>query len=75
MKAVELQEKTIEELNSLLCDLTKELVNLRMQKAVGQLSAPHRLRLVRRNIARVKTLLTSLKVSNDTTQLESGEVA
>lgn len=73
MKTAELNKKTVEELMSLLNDLTREQVNLKVHKAVGQLTAPHRLRIVRRNIARVKTLLTVLK-NNDTT-IENNEVA
>lgn len=64
MKTSELNEKTVSELVALLNDLTREQVNLKVQKAVGQLTAPHGLKLVRRNIARVKTLLTALK-NND----------
>lgn len=75
MKTVELQEKTVQELHDLLEELTREQVNLRVQKATNQLTAPHRLRFVRRNIARVKTLITVLAPGDDMNQLEKEEVA
>lgn len=57
MKASELKEKSVEELNQELLDLAREQFNLRMQKGTGQLSQPHRMKTVRRDIARVKTIL------------------
>lgn len=57
MKAVDLREKSADELNQELLDLLKEQFNLRMQKSSGQLSQTHLLGNVRRDIARVKTLL------------------
>ncbi|MCL1144377.1 50S ribosomal protein L29 [Shewanella gaetbuli] len=59
MKASELREKSVEELNAELLGLLREQFNLRMQHATGQLSQTHQLKLVRRNIARVKTIITS----------------
>jgi len=58
MKAKELREKSVEELNTELLNLLREQFNLRMQLAGGQLQQTHLLKQVRRNIARVKTLLT-----------------
>ena len=57
MKASELKDKGIEELNNELKGLLREQFNLRMQKGTGQLSQPHRVSQVRRDIARVKTIL------------------
>lgn len=57
MKANELREKSVEELNTELMSLLKEQFNLRMRKSTGQLSQGHLLRNVRRDIARVKTVL------------------
>jgi len=57
MKATELKNKSVEELNNELNALLKEQFNLRMQKATGQLAQTHQVRSVRRNIARVKTVL------------------
>ncbi|BDM66152.1 50S ribosomal protein L29 [Shewanella sp. NFH-SH190041] len=59
MKASELREKSVEELNAELLGLLREQFNLRMQNATGQLSQTHQLKTVRRNIARVKTIITS----------------
>ncbi|OGT88904.1 MAG: 50S ribosomal protein L29 [Gammaproteobacteria bacterium RIFOXYA12_FULL_61_12] len=57
MKAKELREKKAEELKSLLFDLLKEQFNLRMQRGSGQLARPSEMKRVRRDIARVKTLM------------------
>ena len=57
MKATELREKTAEELQQTHLDLLKDQFNLRMQKATGQLAQNHLLGQVRRDIARVKTVL------------------
>lgn len=57
MKADELRNKGIDELNTELEGLLREQFNLRMQRGSGQLSRPHQMRNVRRNIARVKTVL------------------
>lgn len=57
MKAVELREKSVSELEAELTGLYKEQFNLRMQKGVGQLSRPDQFSNVRKNIARVKTVL------------------
>ena len=57
MKASELREKSVEELNGELNGLLREQFNLRMQKGTGQLSQPHRVSQVRREIARVKTIV------------------
>jgi large subunit ribosomal protein L29 len=58
MKANELKDKTVEQLQEELLGLRREQFNLRMQAATGQLNQTHMLKQVRRNIARVKTVLT-----------------
>ena len=58
MKATELREKSVEDLNTELTNLLREQFNLRMQHSTGQLEKSHQLKVVRRNIARVKTILT-----------------
>ncbi|NIR30688.1 MAG: 50S ribosomal protein L29 [Gammaproteobacteria bacterium] len=58
MKAPELRKKSTEELRKELLDLSREAFNLRMQKGTGQLSRPHQIKRVRRDIARVKTVLS-----------------
>jgi len=57
MKASELKDKSVEDLKTELNGLLREQFNLRMQKGTGQLSQPHRVSQVRRDIARVKTIL------------------
>ncbi|MCD9029876.1 50S ribosomal protein L29 [Luteimonas sp. BDR2-5] len=57
----ELREKSAEELQSHLIDLHKERFSLRMQKATGQLTKTHEARRVRREIARVNTLIGQKK--------------
>jgi large subunit ribosomal protein L29 len=58
MKATELKDKSIEELNAELLGLLREQFNYRMQASTGQLAQTHLQRNVRRDIARVKTILT-----------------
>ena len=58
MKASELKAKSVEELKAELLGLLREQFNLRMQAATGQLAQTHLLKTVRRDIARVKTILT-----------------
>lgn len=57
MKASELRNFTEEELNRKLKDLRIELFNLRFQAITGQLANPKRIRAVKRDIARIKTIL------------------
>lgn len=58
MKANELREKSVEQLKSDLLDLLKIQFSLRMQNATGQLSKSSELKRVRRNIARIKTVIS-----------------
>lgn len=57
MKANEIKEMTLAELNNKLEDLRKELFNLRFQHAVNQLDNPMRIKAVKKDIARVKTFI------------------
>ena len=57
MKANELRQKTAVELNDMLAALRKEQFDLRMQKASGALTNPKEIKRVRRQIARVKTVI------------------
>ena len=57
MKANEIKEMTLVELNNKLVDLRKELFNLRFQHAVNQLDNPMRIKAVKKDIARVKTFI------------------
>ena len=57
MKAKELREKSVQQLNEQLLGLLRDQFNLRMQKATGQLGQSHLLSQVKRDIARVNTVL------------------
>ncbi len=57
MKAEEVRAKTPDELSDALVELKKEAFNLRFQRATGQLENTARMRKVRRDIARIKTVL------------------
>lgn len=57
MNANELRQKTQEELDALLIEKAKEQFNLRMQQGSGQLSKPDQVKKVRREIARIKTIM------------------
>ena len=57
MNAQDLRVKDESELRTELSGLLQEQFNLRMQRGTGQLNAPHELRRVRRDIARVRTIL------------------
>ena len=61
MNAQDLREKNEVELREELSGLLREQFNLRMQRGIGQLASPHDLRRVRRDIARVRTVLTEKK--------------
>ena len=61
MELKQLRQKSAEELRTHLVDLQKEQFALRMQKATGQLSQPHNIKRVRREIAQTMTLLTVKK--------------
>jgi large subunit ribosomal protein L29 len=57
MKASDIRAKTVDELKQQVDELSKEAFNLRFQKASGQLENTARVRQVRRDIARIKTIL------------------
>ena len=57
MKANALRQKTVSELQVEIVSLRKEQFNLRMQRGTGQMSRPHLMREVRKNVARAKTVL------------------
>ncbi len=58
MNASELRQKSVDELNQELLALRREQFNLRMQRGAGQASKPHLFERARRNIARVKMVLS-----------------
>ena len=57
MKASELRAKNKEELSELVVSSKKELFNLRMQRATGELASASRFKILKKTIARAKTLL------------------
>ena len=63
MKAKELRDLTSEELMNKLNDFKSELFSLRFQLATGQLENTARIKLVKRDIARVKTILAERKLN------------
>ena len=60
MKFSEIKDKTKDELSELLISLKKEALNLRFQKANGELENTSRINKVRKDIARVNTVLAEL---------------
>jgi large subunit ribosomal protein L29 len=65
MKATELRDKNQAELRETLHELLKEQFNLRMQRGTGQFSRPHLMKDVRRNIARVKTVMNQKRQAGE----------
>ncbi|MEA4854364.1 MAG: 50S ribosomal protein L29 [Christensenella sp.] len=64
MKAKEIRELNQEELNAKLSDLKTEFFNLRFQLATGQLNNPSSIKNVKKDIARVKTVLREIELRN-----------
>ena len=60
-KIVDIRAKSADELQATLLDLRKEQFNLRFQRATGQLEATGRIRVVRRDIAKIKTIQAERK--------------
>ena len=65
MKAYEIRQLTAEELNTKLNDLKAELFNLRFQLAINQLENPMRISAVKKDIARVKTVIRANELSKE----------
>ena len=65
MKASELKELTVEELQTKLTELKTELFNLRFQLAVNQLENSNRIGAVKKDIARVSTILRQRELSGE----------
>ncbi|MBR2280180.1 MAG: 50S ribosomal protein L29 [Ruminococcus sp.] len=63
MKASELREIPVEELETKLKDLKEELFNLRFQLAINQLENPARIKAVKKDIARVSTVLREIELA------------
>ncbi len=65
MRVEDLRGKSVDELEQEVLDLRREQFNLRMQRATGQLSRPHEYGRVRKDIARVKTVISELKAKSE----------
>ena len=61
MKISELKDMTLTELNAKSRDLRQEMFNLRLQQASSQLEKPARLRVLRKDVARVETRISQLR--------------
>ena len=68
----DLRAKSDDQLSEQLTELKREAFNLRFQSATGQLEAPARVKTVRRDIARIKTLQTQRKADAAQTQVKEG---
>ena len=64
MRASEIREKTVDELNDQLVSLKEELFNLRFQHAINQLENPMRIKAVKKDIARIKTILREFEIED-----------
>ena len=69
MKTSEIRKLSIGEIESKLADARQELMNLRFQQVTGQLTDTSRMRFVRRDIARMSTIIKELEAEAD----EEGE--
>ena len=63
MKARDIRDLSADEQAQKLAEAEKELFNLRIQQAAGQLEKPDRIRTVRRGIARIKTVMNEAKAA------------
>lgn len=61
MKAAELRDRSVVELEKTLSDLQEQLFKLRFQKSTGQIENPIKIRVVRKDIARVLTVMSERK--------------
>lgn len=64
MKIKELRELTVDELSARRNELKQEIVNLRIQSQVGQLENPSRVKIIRREIARIETLISARRLAS-----------
>ncbi len=65
MKISEVRDMSVTDLNKKLTELKDELFNLRFQHAVNQLEDPMRLKVVKKDIARIKTVLREIELSGE----------
>jgi large subunit ribosomal protein L29 len=65
MKASEIRDLNLEEMHRKVADLKEELFNLRFQHEIGQLENPQRMKLTKREIARLKTIIAEVTTNNN----------
>ena len=65
MKISEIRDMSVDDLNKKLAELKDELFNLRFQHAVNQLENPMRLKVVKKDIARIKTVLREIELAGE----------
>ena len=65
MKISEIRDMSVDDLNKKLAELKDELFNLRFQHAVNQLEDPMRLKVVKKDIARIKTVLREIELAGE----------
>ena len=63
MKASEIRDLNLEEMHRKVSDLNEELFNLRFQHEIGQLENPQRMKLTKREIARLKTIIREVSIN------------
>ena len=64
MKLQDIREKSVDELNTLVVDMKKELFNLRLQKSTNKLENPAAIANTKRTIARIKTVIKEKEAAN-----------
>jgi len=63
MKASEIRDMNLDEMHSKVSDLREELFNLRFQHEIGQLENPQRMKQTKRDIAKMKTIITEVTLN------------
>jgi large subunit ribosomal protein L29 len=75
MKSPELRAKDQDQLKQTLLELLREQFNLRMQRGTGQLTKPSRMKVVRREIARIKTIMHEKATGSASSSVSNGSVS
>jgi large subunit ribosomal protein L29 len=68
MKASEIKDMNVDEMEQKLSDLKEELFNLRFQHEIGQLENPQRMKETKTDIARIKTIIREVELKNRTAE-------
>lgn len=72
MKAMEIRELTVDDLRARVTDLEDQIFRFRIQKSMGQLEAPGKARDLRRDLARIKTILREKEHQAAAKEVEAG---